>query len=284
MTPPLVWQLARRLWLNQPVQTPDSSVPEWEYIPEGWDYLDQHPEVKGWNVSEVLAVYQEKWPRFVEMVQGTTPLGISHESNLATKTDIVSHNIMITFGYAIALAAQGRQSLTFLDWGGGIGHYYLLSKALLPNITINYHCKDVPVLTNYGQELFPHAHFYADESCLEQTYDFVLVSGSLQFSQDWLGILNRLSQVTGNYLLVTNCPTLQQTPSFVFIQRPYKYGYNTEYLGWCLNRHELITCCQTAGLELVREFVNGHRPLIKNAPEQNEYRGFLFRKTVGSHP
>ena len=43
-----------------------------------------------------------------------------------------------------------------------------------------------------------------------------------------------------------------------------------------LNREEFLTCADAIGLKLVREFIVGHRPLIYRAPEQNEYRGFLF--------
>jgi len=72
-------------------------------------------------------------------------------------------------------------------------------------------------------------------------------------------------------------PFVLQAPSFVFVQRPYMYGYNTEYLGWCLNLTDFLNETSRLGLELVREFVVGERPRIINAPEQCQYRGFLFR-------
>ena len=31
----------------------------------------------------------------------------------------------------------------------------------------------------------------------------------------------------------------------------------------------------------MREFMIGHRPVIHRAPEQNEYRGFLFQPNPG---
>jgi putative methyltransferase (TIGR04325 family) len=165
-----------------------------------------------------------------------------------------------------------------LDWGGGIGHYYLLSQNLVPALEIDYHCKDVPVLAEHGRSLFPKAHFYTDETCLERKYDFVLVSGSFQYSQDWVSALKGLAQATGGYLFITRLPIAHQAPSFVIVQRPYQYGYNTEYLGWCLNRGEFLQCAQKLGLELIREFVVEPLPPIHRAPEQPEHWGFLFRK------
>jgi hypothetical protein len=135
---------------------------EWEYIPEGWAYAGTHPEVKGWNVQDVLEIYKQKWPRFVATVQGTGPLGVAHESDLASREDIASHNTMMAFAYALALAAHRKDTLSLLDWGGGIGHYCLLAQALLPDVHIEYHCKDAPLLAEYGAQLFPKQYLYTE--------------------------------------------------------------------------------------------------------------------------
>lgn len=270
LTPPLIWQ-----WL---LAIRSRSVkPEWEYIPDGWVYLQTHSEVKGWNVEAVLNTYKQKWPQFAEMVKGTGPLGTSHESNLASNTDINSHNAMMAFAYALTLTARCKNMISVLDWGGGIGHYCLLAQMLLPQVRIEYHAKDVPLLTEYGAQIFPDQHFHSDESCLERTYDFVMASASLHYSEDWQGVLAGLAQATDGYLYITRLPTVTQASSYVFIQRPYVYGYNTEYLGWCLNKRDFLEEVSKTGLHLVREFAIGERPPIANAPEACQYRGFLFR-------
>ena len=250
---------------------------EWEYIPGGWAYADKHAEIKGWNVQNVLDVYKEKWPQFVDMLGGTAPLGVSHESDLTTNLDIQSHNAMMSFGYALGLASHHKDRISMLDWGGGIGHYYLLAKALHPDMDIEYHCKDVPVLSGYGAQLFPQQHFYQDELCLERKYDFVLASTSIHYTQDWKTLMMQLAGATCGYLYIANLPSIQQASSFVFVQRPYQYGYNTEYLGWCLNRTEFLHTAKHSGLVLLREFIYGYQPVIFGAPEQNSYHGYLFR-------
>ena len=63
VTPPVFTHLAK--WLQRGHQ----SCIEWEYIPEGWAYAEKHPEVKGWNVQDVLEAYKRKWPKFVEIVE-----------------------------------------------------------------------------------------------------------------------------------------------------------------------------------------------------------------------
>ena len=276
LTPPAIWRTLSK-WRSLKA-TKEQNYIEWEYIPEGWEALKTDPNIKGWNVESVLEAYKANWPGFLKTLEGALPFGISPESPSENSTNLMFHNLMMTYAYALSLSTRHKPSISMLDWGGGIGHYYLLSQNLVPALEIDYHCKDVPVLAEHGRSLFPKAHFYTDETCLERKYDFVLVSGSFQYSQDWVSALKGLAQATGGYLFITRLPIAHQAPSFVIVQRPYQYGYNTEYLGWCLNRGEFLQCAQKLGLELIREFVVEPLPPIHRAPEQPEHWGFLFRK------
>jgi len=271
VAPPVLLQWARQIRIGR------KTALEWEYVPEGWAYAETHPEIKGWNVQEVLETYKKKWSIFECMLREPGPLGIAHESELDTNEDIKSHNAIMAFGYALALAAHGKGSLSLLDWGGGIGHYCLLAQALLPGVQVEYHCKDLPLLCEHGARLFPKQRFYADDRCFERAYDFVFASTSLHYAEDWHDLVRRLAGVATRYLYIANVPSVQKAASFVFVQRPYRYGYNTEYLAWCINRTELLQAAERSGLALLREFVYGHRPVIRGAPEQNSYRGYLFR-------
>jgi putative methyltransferase (TIGR04325 family) len=180
------------------------------------------------------------------------------------------------FGYVLVLAHAGQPKLSMLDWGGGLGHYLLLAQTLSPGVEVDYHCKDVPLLVAEGKRMLPEATFYSDDSCLARRYDLVLASGSMHYDSDWRHVLSGLAAATVRYLFVTRLPVIHVAASYVFIQRPYRYGYNTEYLGWCLNRNEFLEEAGKVGLHLVREFVTGERPAIEGAPEQCEYRGYLF--------
>lgn len=227
----------------------------------------------------MLEAYKAKWHAFVKSVQGTGPLGVAHEAVKITNNDYAAHNTIMCYAYVLTLAARGKKTISLLDWGGGIGHYYLISRALLPDMGIEYHCKDVPILCEYGRTLFAKANFYEGDTCLERTYDLVLVSASLQYVETWCSTLRDLTSVTGEFLYVTRLPIVHRVKSFVALQRSYKYGYNTEYLGWFLNREEFLNCLLGTGkMKLVREFLIAERPLVHEAPEQGEYRGFLFRR------
>ncbi len=93
------------------------------------------------------------------------------------------------------------------------------------------------------------------------------------FAFRWAG---RFVRQTDRYLYVTRQPFVETAGSFVVVQRPYRYGYMTEYPGWFLNRGEFLAETRALGLTLVREFLVAERPMVPGAPEQAEYRGFLF--------
>jgi putative methyltransferase (TIGR04325 family) len=253
---------------------------QYEYIPEGWPYAENHSAIRGWDVEDVAAVYRLKWQKFVSMAEGSGPLGFSHESDLMSDTDLYSHNVIMSFGYVLCLASRAKKEISILDWGGGIGHYYLLAKALLPGVTIDYHCKDLPKLAALGRELLPCQHFYTDDTCFERKYDLVIASGSFQYSKNWPEILEKLATVTLSHLYIARLPVIQTADSFVFVQRPYLYGYNTEYLGWCLNVKDFLKCADSLKLAVVREFDYGNSAFILNAPEHNRERGYLFTPSL----
>jgi putative methyltransferase (TIGR04325 family) len=149
---------------------------------------------------------------------------------------------------------------------------------VLPGVDIDYTCRDLPILAERGRELFPEATFVFDDSCLDRRYDLVLASSSLHYSENWRGTLAGLARATGRYLLVTRVPLALSNPSFVVLQRAQRHGYGTEYLGWVLNRDELLAAAHDRGLRLVREFLLDAKFAAEGAPESpTPHGGFLFR-------
>jgi putative methyltransferase (TIGR04325 family) len=112
---------------------------------------------------------------------------------------------------------------------------------------------------------------------LRRSYDLVLASSSLQYSEDWSGVLTRLAGATAGYLFLTRVPVVRTSASFVVRQRVRSYGQGAAYLSWVFNESELVGTATVSGVELLREFVFGYRPAVRGAPEQDETRGFLFR-------
>jgi putative methyltransferase (TIGR04325 family) len=270
ITPPILLSFAKSI-RNSVLKY----IPEYEFITEDWKLAENLTKIKGWNQVSILNAYKKNWSNFLINLDNDHIFRISPESISQDCFDLVYHNTLLIFAYSITAATQKKSSLRMLDWGGGIGHYYLIAKSLLPNIAIDYHCKDVPVLANYGQTLFPEAKFLSDESYIFDQFDFILASASLHYVEDWKRLLDTFVECSNGYILLTRLPITLEKP-FVYIQRPYKYGYQTEYISWAINRNELIDYCQKIGFHFIREFITGERPDIKNAPSFCEYRAYLF--------
>jgi putative methyltransferase (TIGR04325 family) len=246
-----------------------------EYVPGGWKAIRKDCGRSGWNSESVIEAEEARFDAFRRNLQGTGPLGFSHEhTDLSVIRDIPFHNVHITYAYVLALAAHKKDSLSVLDWGGGLGHYYLLGRAVVPDVRLDFHCKEVPSLAEAGKRLNPEVHWYADDKCLEKTYDLVLINGSLQYIEDWADTIRRISAAVKDYLFLTRVPVIEEIPSFLAIQK----AYNTMMLHQQLNQSDVLRVVKETGLLLIREFVVGDGPYVRNAPEQCEMRGWLFRR------
>jgi putative methyltransferase (TIGR04325 family) len=246
--------------------------PEWEYVGSAFG-----GRVRGWDVAAVEEAYRRRWPEFLAAVRSGGTLGIAHEVPLGqsvVKDDPGWHNVVLTFGYVLARAARGRGEVSLLDWGGGPGHYYLIARELLPEVDLDYHSRDLPRLAALGRELLPAAHFHDNDECLERRYDLVMVSDSLQYVEDWRRQLTELARAAAPWLYVAMLPLA--SASFVIVQRPDAYGYETEYESWVLGRDEFLTAAAAVGLQLEREFVAPGVIDAAGAPEAAALRSFLF--------
>jgi putative methyltransferase (TIGR04325 family) len=253
--------------------------PALEYAPDGWQTRLDNSRSQGWNVDSVIDTEKVKWDAFCRNLEGPAPLGFSHEhTDMSATRDPNFHNVHISYAYVLALTAHKKDRISVLDWGGALGHYYLIAKAVLPDVSIEYHVKEVPLMSKTGKQLNPEVHWYNDESCLERDYDLIMMNGSIGYMEDWADVLNRIANSVKEYLFLFRLLVVQNSPSFVAIQRLY----NSMMLHQQLNQVELLDAVKETGLTIVREFVVGDRPYIKGAPEQCEMRGWLFKRETTS--
>jgi putative methyltransferase (TIGR04325 family) len=249
-------------------------LPEWEYIPEGWRKED--PRAQGWNHPSVAQVMNQKWPEFSAVVESVRPLGIYPLApNLRSES---GHNLSMTFGYVLARAAHGKSRLSILDWGGGLGHYALMAQRLLPDAALDITVKELPDVCRIGRALLPTVTFETDdEKCFARRYDLAMASSSLQYTEDWRGVAGRLAKSAAGWIFITRLSLVRKARSFTVVQRPYAYGYRTEYISWVLNRDEFLSHMAAHGAILEREFIAGGDTQYAGAPETSETVGFLFR-------
>ena len=263
----------RKLPKSQPPAVPEP--PMFEFVPEGWAR-----EVPGWDGGAVAQSYLKKWPEWVAALDGPGPLGIYHEVPDGVplpRDNMDAHGTLMAFAYVLARAANGRGKMSVLDWGGGLAHYSVLARAVLPEVELEWHCREVPTVAAAGETVNPEVTFHSDDDCLTRTYDLVFASGSFQFAIQWQDLLRRFAEATRGFLYITRLP-IASGPSFVVVQHAGPVGYATEYLGWVICRDELLAEAAAAGLILDREALLHASFAADGAPEQpTPHRGYLFQ-------
>lgn len=262
LLPPLMVDLCRRALIRRA---------NWEVVPAF------ESTSAGWNVEDVALVYQRKWPDFLRHVHSGEPLGIPPDAIRSEGFDLAFHNTVMCFAHALAVAAAGRSRLSMLDWGCALGHYRIYAQRLMPGLDLDYTGRDLAPMVAAAQAVQSNVTFYDSDICLDRTYDLVMASTSLQYAKDWHNLVANLVRASAGWIYVTGLPVVSSAATFPFVQRAQGYGYNTEYVAWCLNRAEFLGAMETAGARLRQEYVLGYRPSIKGAREQCEYRGYLFQ-------
>ena len=272
LLPPILLEALRKV--RNYIATP--ARPEWEAMPNTDAVWTAHP---GWAHGSIAETQRMKWSAFLASIEGTRPFGWPHEAPTDVPIDIGAHNMIVTFGYVLGRTALGKRRISVLDWGGGIGHYYLYARRLQPELALDYVIKDLPSLCAVGQSLLPEPTFTSDDAqALSRRYDLVFASSSLQYNRNFYDVLGQLCDVAAGWLMVTRSPFVEHSDDFVLVQRPYAYGYLTEYAGWVMNRKRFVDFVQSRGLVLDREFMLAERPHVPNAREQCRFCGFLFRR------
>jgi putative methyltransferase (TIGR04325 family) len=271
--PPIVTDAIHRLRRRD---IASSVQPEWQAVPDDESVWTQSA---GWSHESIAAEQRRKWPALLAAMAPPNPFGRSHEADLAAPVSISEHNIIMTFGHVLGRVAGTRTTVRILDWGGGTGHYHALARALRPDLDFDYTVKDLPGLCALGRELNADCRYVEDDdSALSGRYDLVFASSSIHYSRGVHGLVRRLCAAADPWLMITRQPIIERHDDFVVLQRAHAYGYLTEYPGWFLNRRRLIDTVRSGGLELEREFLLDHRPVVRNAPEQCRFAGFLFRR------
>ncbi len=234
---------------------------------------------EGWAHASIAQTQESKWGAFMAAAASPRPLGQSHEGSCATPPNVASHNTIMSFGYVLGRVAEGRPSISVLDWGGGLGHYYVYSRVLMPNLVCDYVVKDLPGTCAAGRRLLPNVTFTSEaDVAFSRRYDLVFASSSMHYSRDPYRLLGSLCASADKWLMITRTPIIEHHDDFVVVQRPHVYGYLSEYPGWFMNRKRLLTHVASQGFVLEREFVVGEAAHVPNAPEDAQYAGFLFRR------
>jgi putative methyltransferase (TIGR04325 family) len=260
IVPPLLWRLGSRV-KRRVVR----STTLLEYAPDGW--ATQLPD--NLNSDDFWTAFVAKEQAYCEALIARVRAG---EPMLYPDGDANSKNAV--FGYVLALAAGSRGKVSVLDYGGNMGEFYWFGRAMVPDVQLDYHVKELSSVAEAGRRLSPDVTWHTDDACLDASYDLVMFSSSIQCLRDWRDVLYRAARSTRGYLLLSDVGTARNVPTFVATHRE---GGHT-CMQMALNRSEVIETAERGGLRLIREFPMGPHPPIVNAPEQPVCTGWLFRR------
>lgn len=257
--PPLLWNIGKNI-KRRLVR----SVDHYAYAPAGW-----HTALPEGHGNEAY------WSAFIarerRMCESVIACVRANHAVLPPDDESVKY---IAFGYVLALAARHRDALTILDYGGNLGEYSWIAKALVPGVAVEYHCKELPAIVAAGRSLSPAVIWHSDDRCLASSYDVVMFSGSLQYVPQWQDVLDRAANAAGTYLFLSDIPSVRDVPAYVMTQRS---GGMTN-LQYVLNRSDIVTAAERAGLRLLREWTMSAHPPVAGAPEQPMAVGWLFSR------
>lgn len=260
IVPPLLWSIGSRF--KRRVMRSTTLL---AYAPNGWS-----TPLPGGASSDAF------WAAAIAQEQAACEALIARIRAGEPMLDAVSGNDSkhAIFGYVLALATRHQHRLTVLDYGGNLGEYLWLGRALVPGVEFDYHCKELPQVADAGRRMTPAVTWHTDDRCFATAYDVVMFSSVIQCLPNWPEILRRAAQSTRRYLLLSDVATVVDVPAYIATHRA---GGRT-HLQMQMNRSEIIRTAERAGLRLVREFAMGAHPPIVNAPEQPTCVGWLFER------
>ncbi len=270
LLPPLALGFARVL-----ARSIRPSASRFAYAPDGWQTVLADSYSNGHESPRVIALELENWNPFISRIQiGHAPIVTPGRTANNAWQQACEHNVFMSFGYVLTLAARRCNVLRVLDYGGSFGGLFHAARAMVPDLDLNYHCKEMPEVARAGRDLTPAIVWHTDDSCLDQRYDLVMFNGSLQYIKDWKNVLRSGSHSACEYLYLTAVPIVESVPTFVAIQR----HEGAVMLHQQFNKSEFFGVLEGTGLRLVREFWQEDHPHVARAPEQPSFYSCLLKR------
>jgi putative methyltransferase (TIGR04325 family) len=254
MLPPILWKLGQRVIGRQ--------VDRFEYAePDTATRVPAESNAKFWTTF--LPHERIACEELIARVRAGEPL-LSPRHGEQEKYQV--------FADVLALAARDQPRISVLDYGGSLGDYYWIGKAMMPGVELDYHCRELPAVADIGRTLTPAISWHIDDQCLEQSYDLVMFSSSVQYTT--VDTLRRAAAASRHYLLLSDVPAVRDVPAFFSTQ--HSAGVST--IQRHPNRAETFALAGASGLTLLREFDMGPHPAVSGAPEQPSCTGWLFHR------
>jgi len=217
----------------------------WEGI---YDRFDQCP-AHGMGYESDRWVRQET-ERMQNLLQAT--------KNEKTLPSVATNRTDLLPLLAVTTAANStRNKVTILDVGGGLGSTYISVTAVCGNPKIiDYHIVESKNICLAGKTWFENdnqVHFYDHLPEDIQAVDIVYLSSSIQYIEDWKGLLKESTGYDPLYIILADVPA-GDIPTYATVQNYYE----SKIPYWFFNINDIISVMSSIQYELLfRSFCAG---------------------------
>jgi len=146
---------------------------------------------------------------------------------------------LLPFLAAIGAANSKENRISILDFGGGLGSTYISVAAACANgQVVDYHVVDSKSICQAGKRRFkdnPRLHFYDHLPDEIQAVDIICLSSSIQYIEDWKGLLREITKYDPQYILLADLPA-GDISTYATVQNHYE----SKIPHWFFNVTEVI--------------------------------------------
>ena len=148
------------------------------------------------------------------------------------------------------LLSDRDRKVTILDLGGSLGFTYVpVVNGVVRKQQIDYHVVDVERICELGARIFEkdnRIHFQSSLPDEISDLDIVHTNSSMQYIEDWKGMIAKLARYAPRYFLFDNL-WAGDIPTYATAQN----YYGTPIPCWFFNIHEIFDTMSTVGFELL---------------------------------
>ena len=155
-----------------------------------------------------------------------------------------------------------------LDFGGSMGTDYIhLSSSLSIPCTVEYHVVEGKKICDVAGDIFdddPRIHFSSSLPLEPEQFDVVLVGSTLQYVEDYRGLLGRLCAYGAEYVLLSNLPAGDIATTYATGQRNLN---GSVVAAWFFRVAEVVDAMAQNGYSLVFKAASEEEWDQSNFPE-----------------
>jgi len=202
---------------------------------------------------------------------------IIFRDNLSKNNGLDFSALRTIIGVSIAGLEINKKELNVLDFGGGGGYHYFISKLILnDNIKLNWNVVETKSIVDISNTISnSELHFFKsiqDASMGIEKFDLIIASSSIQYCINQQNILRELIGLNSNNIFITRTPFTLNLPTVNSIQfsklsnngpGPLPKGYEDCIISYPIFINN-ITCFEN-------EFINNYNLKFKIIEERNAF-------------